>query len=312
MEVAPRDGLQNETVLVPTKAKADFIDALSDSGVNEIEVSAFVSKKRIPQLWDAEALFSRISRIENVVYSALVPNEQGLDRAIASGVDKVSVFTAVSERFNHENINTTLEGSIRRFKPLVRRAGNMGLPVRGYISTAFWCAFEGKIAPDAVLGVVERMFDIGVNEVSISDTIGKASPEEVGTLLEHLLPVIPPEQIAMHFHDTYGNGVANVLASHAFGIGTFVASAGGLGGCPFAPGATGNVGTESVIRALENEGEVTGVDPDKLARAVGLLDPYLEPGHREMPPADSHACNLCEFERGDGCCEKRTGTTTGQ
>ena len=305
MEVAPRDGLQNETAIVPTKAKADFIDALSNTGVHEIEVSAFVSQKWIPQLRDAEDLFHRISRTENVVYSALVPNEHGFDRAIASGVDKVAVFTAVSETFNQKNINTSLAGSIQRFKPLVRRAKNMGLPVRGYISTAFWCAFEGQIAPNAVLSAAESLFDIGVDEVSVSDTIGKATPQEVDTLLEHLLPVIPPEQIAMHFHDTYGNGVANVLASRASGIGTFDASAGGLGGCPFAPGATGNVGTESVVRALENQGEVTGVDPDKLAQAGRILNPYLVAELREMPPADSHACTLCEFERGDDCCEKK-------
>ena len=303
VEVAPRDGLQNETAIVPTEAKADFVDALSNSGVSEIEVSAFVSQEWVPQLWDAEALFGKISRKEGVVYSALVPNEKGLDRAISSGVDKVSVFTAASETFNHKNINTSVEGSIRRFKPLVQRANNIGLPVRGYVSTAFWCAFEGKVSPSTVVSVVERLFDIGVDEVSISDTIGKASSQEVDTLLEHLLPIIPSERIAMHFHDTYGNGVANVLASRANGIGIFDASAGGIGGCPFAPGATGNVGTESVVSALEDQGEVTGVDLNKLAHAGRLLDPYLVPEHRNMPPVDSHACNLCEFSRGDDCCE---------
>ena len=302
MEVAPRDGLQNETAIVPTEAKADFVNALSDSGVSEIEVSAFVSQKWIPQLWDADDLFRRIAMKERVVYSALVPNEKGLDRAIASGVNKVSVFTAVSETFNRKNINTSVEGSIRRFKPLVRRAGNMGLPVRGYVSTAFWCAFEGKMSPDAVVTVVEQLFNIGVDEVSVSDTIGKASPQEVAMLLDHLLPAIPSDRIAMHFHDTYGNGVANVLASRAYGIGTFDASAGGLGGCPFAPGATGNVPTESVVTALENKGEITGVDLDQLKRAGRVLEPYLVPEKQEMPPVDALACTLCEFSRGDDCC----------
>lgn len=303
VEVAPRDGLQNETITVPTEVKGQFVDALSDTGVSEIEVSAFVSPKWVPQLGDAEDLFQRIIRRGGVIYSALVPNEKGLDRAIQSGVDKVSVFTAVSETFNRKNINTSVEGSIRRFKPLVQRAVNVGLPVRGYVSTAFWCAFEGKMAPKAVVRVVERLFEIGVDEVSVSDTIGKASPQEVETLLEHLLPIIPPERVAMHFHDTYGNGVANVLASRAFGIGIFDASAGGLGGCPFAPGATGNVSTESVVSALEARGEVTGVDLLKLMRAGRVLDPYLAHKRQTMPPADSLACTLCEFARGDDCCE---------
>jgi hydroxymethylglutaryl-CoA lyase len=303
VEVAPRDGLQNEAVTVPTEAKGQFVDALSDTGVSEIEVSAFVSPKWVPQLGDAEDLFHRITRKGGVIYSALVPNERGLDRAIRCRVDKVSVFTAVSETFNRKNINTSVEGSIRRFKPLVQGALNVGLPVRGYVSTAFWCAFEGKMAPKAVVRVVERLFEIGVDEVSVSDTIGKASPQEVETLLEHLLPIIPVERVAMHFHDTYGNGVANVLASRAFGVGIFDASAGGLGGCPFAPGATGNVSTESVVSALEAQGEVIGVDLLKLKRAGRVLDPYLAPKRQTMPPADSLACTLCEFARGDDCCE---------
>lgn len=303
VEVGPRDGLQNENTVVPTEAKIDFINTLSDSGVDEIEVSSFVSEKWVPQFWDAEELFDRIDRREGVVYSALVPNEKGLDHAITSGVDKVSLFTAVSDTFNRKNINTNFEGSIRRFKPVVRRAGILGLPVRGYLSTAFWCAFEGKIPPDAVVRAVKRFLDIGVDEVSVSDTIGKATPQEVTTLLDNLLPIIPTERIAMHFHDTYGNGVANVLASRAYGIGTFDASAGGLGGCPFAPGATGNVATESVVKALENNGEITGVNLNKLLHAGRALDPYLVPKTPKMPPADSLACTLCEFSRGEDCCE---------
>lgn len=302
VEVAPRDGLQNETAIVPTEAKLKFINALSDSGVAEIEVSSFVSEKWVPQLWDAEDLFEKMTRKKGVVYSALVPNEIGFDRAITAEVNKVSLFTAVSETFNRKNINTTFTGSIRRFRPIVRRAGNLGLPVRGYLSTAFWCAFEGKIPTDAVVTAVEQLLDIGVDEVSVSDTIGKATPQEVAGLLDHLLQIIPPEHIAMHFHDTYGNGVANVLASRAYGIGTFDASAGGLGGCPFAPGATGNVATESVVQALENKGEITGVDLDQLKRAGRVLEPYLVPEKQEMPPVDALACTLCEFSRGDDCC----------
>ena len=187
VEVGPRDGLQNETARIPTDAKVAFVDALSATGVGEIEVSAFVSPGRVPQLGDADAVFRKIGRDEEVVYSALVPNEKGFDRAISAGVDKISVFTAASETFNRRNINASVEESIRRFLPLMGRARQVGLPVRGYVSTAFWCAFEGKIAPEAVLNVVEELFDIGVEEVSISDTVGKASPEEVARFLDLIL-----------------------------------------------------------------------------------------------------------------------------
>jgi hydroxymethylglutaryl-CoA lyase len=296
VEVGPRDGLQNETASVPTHAKIAFVDALSMSGVGEIEVSAFVSPRWVPQLGDAEAVFGGIIRNENVVYSALVPNERGLDRATASRVDKIAVFTAASESFNRNNINTSIEGSIRRFLPVTRRAQEMGVPVRGYVSTAFWCALEGRIRPEAVLGVVARLVDTGVDEVSISDTIGKASPEEVKRLLDHLLPRLPIDRIAMHFHDTYGRGIQNVLASWSYGIRIFDASAGGLGGCPFAPGATGNVATESVVRALMGAGAAVDVDPEKLSQARRLLDPFLA-DERRSPKTAPPPARCANFRR---------------
>ncbi|MFZ0726696.1 MAG: hydroxymethylglutaryl-CoA lyase, partial [Desulfobacterales bacterium] len=254
VEVGPRDGLQNETAVIPPDVKIAFVDALSLTGVNEIETSAFVSPRWVPQLADAEKVFRKISRRDGVIYSALVPNERGLERAIAARVDKVSIFTAASETFNHKNINTSTAGSIKRFLPVVKGAKSAGLPVRGYVSTAFWCAFEGRIPPAAVTSLVQKLFEIGVDEVSVSDTVGKASPEEVGRLLDLLLSRIPSDRIAMHFHDTYGRGVENVLTSWACGIRIFDASVGGLGGCPFAPGATGNVATEAVVEALERKG----------------------------------------------------------
>ena len=305
VEVGPRDGLQNETATVPTDAKVAFVNALSATGVAEIEVSAFVSPSLVPQLSDADAVFRKILRHDGVVYSALVPNEKGFERAIAAGVDKIAVFTAASETFNRKNINATLDASIRRFLPIMGRAGRLGLPVRGYVSTAFWCAFEGKIAPPAVLNVVQKLFDIGVEEVSISDTIGKATPEEVAGLLDLILPAIPTERVAMHFHDTYGRGVENVLAARAYGIGIFDASVGGIGGCPFAPGATGNVATESVVKALENRGEVLGVDLDKLSHARRLLDSFLKDERRTVPDGGSRACMTCEFYREKTCCGRR-------
>jgi len=305
VEVGPRDGLQNEAATIPTDVKVDFVNALSETGVSEIEVSAFVSPRRVPQLSDADEVFRKISRRDGVIYSALVPNEKGLDRAISAGVDKICVFTAASETFNLKNINKSVEASIQLFRPLVNRAHSVGLPVRGYVSTAFWCAFEGKISPDTVRVVVERLCDIGVDEVSISDTIGKASRQEVERLLDLLLPVIPYGKIAMHFHDTYGRGVENVLASWSRGIRIFDASVGGLGGCPFAPGATGNVSSESVVKALESKGESVEVDLEKLLTARRLLDPFLVEERRALPADGSNVCATCEFFENDVCCGRK-------
>ena len=304
VEVAPRDGLQNETASVPTEAKVAFVDALSATGVSEIEVSAFVSPRRVPQLADAREVFRKISRREGVVYSALVPNERGFERAIESRVDKVSVFTAASETFNRKNINTSIKGSIDRFLPVVKRANIERLPIRGYVSTAFWCAFEGKIPTQAVIGVVEKLLDIGIDEVSISDTIGKASPDEVKRLLDLLLPKISRNRIAMHFHDTYGRGVENVLASWSYGINIFDSSVGALGGCPFSPGATGNVATEAVVKALEENGAKAGVDLQKLAQARRLLDPFLIENRRSLPQDGSPACAACQFSTREVCCQR--------
>lgn len=302
LEVGPRDGLQNEKATVPVEAKVAFIDALSGTGLTEIEVSAFVSPRWIPQLGDADEVFRRIARRPGVVYSALVPNEKGLDRALEARVDKCSVFTSASETFNRKNINTSVDGSIRRFLPVVARASREGLPVRGYVSTAFWCAFEGKIAPEAVVDVVERLVDLGVSEVSVSDTIGRASPDEVRRLLDLLLPRLPSDRIAMHFHDTYGRGVENVLASWPHGIRFFDASVGGLGGCPYAPGATGNVATEAVVEALRGVGETVDVDLQALRRARHLLDPFLIDERRPLPKDGSPACADCEYYAGEICC----------
>jgi hydroxymethylglutaryl-CoA lyase len=303
VEVGPRDGLQNETATVPTNAKVAFVNALSETGVGEIEVSAFVSPHKVPQLRDAGDVFRNIRRNDRVLYSALVPNELGFERAVAAKVDKISVFTAASETFNRKNINTSVDRSLQRFRPIVKRAAKMGLPIRGYLSTAFWCAFEGRIAPRAVVDLTLKLTDMGVAEVSISDTIGKATPDEVAKLLDALLPHVGPEQIAMHFHDTHGRAVANVLKSWSYGIQIFDASVGGLGGCPFAPGAAGNVATESVVEALTGQGEVVGVDIDKLLHARGLLNPFLLEERRQLPGPGSPVCEACEYHRGEVCCK---------
>jgi hydroxymethylglutaryl-CoA lyase len=306
VEVGPRDGLQNETEIVPSKAKVAFVDALSDSGVSEIEVSAFVSPKRIPQLKDAGTVFKNIQRKKGVIYSALVPNSKGLERAVDAGADKISVFTAVSETFNQKNINTTIDGSLERFRSVVRRSRELGLPVRGYLSTAFWCAFEGKIAPGAVVTLAQRLIDMGIDELSVSDTIGKATPDEVATLMDLLLPKVPAEHVAVHFHDTYGRGIANVLRAVSYGIQLVDASVGGLGGCPYAPGATGNVATEAVVAALIKTGKAVAVETERLNWARKILDPYIAVKPGAMPSPVPLACLLCEFFDGQKCCGSET------
>ncbi len=271
VEVGPRDGLQNEPALVPTATKVAFVDALSECGLSEIEVSSFVSPKWVPQLADAEEVFARIRRNRGVVYSALVPNVQGLERAIAAKVGKIGVFTAASESFTEKNINTSIAGSFRRFAPVVPRAKSANILVRGYVSTAFWCPYEGKTAPARAIGVIRQLFAAGVDEVSIGDTIGKATPADVRDLLEPLLAEVSAEKLALHFHDTYGNAKDNVLAAYELGIIAFDASVGGLGGCPYAPGAKGNVATELVITTLRKAGADVPGDLQKLAAARAIL-----------------------------------------
>jgi hydroxymethylglutaryl-CoA lyase len=270
VEVGPRDGLQNEARPVPTEVKIAFVDALSTAGFDEIEVSSFVSPKWIPQLADAEAVFAGIRRAPGVAYMALVPNLEGLERAHAARVDKVAVFAAASETFSRKNTNASIAQTLERFRPVVARAG---VPVRGYISTAFHCPFEGPIAPERVLTVARALLKLGCTELSIGDTIGKATPDEVTRLLEVLWPaVLPSGNLTVHLHDTYGNAVANALAAHRMGIRVFDASAGGIGGCPYAPGAPGNVATEALVLAFPGQ---TGIDPERLRAASAIVAPYL-------------------------------------
>jgi len=279
VEVGPRDGLQNEATPVPTDVKVAFVDALSEAGFDEIEVSSFVSPRWIPQLADAEAVFARIRRAPGVTYMALVPNVQGLERATAARVDKVAVFTAASETFSRKNTNAGIAETLQRFQSVIAKAG---VPVRGYISTAFHCPYEGRIAPERVLSVARALLDLGCEELSIGDTIGKATPDEVRELLELLLPTAqPPNRLALHLHDTFGLAVANALAAHAMGITVFDASSGGIGGCPFAPGAPGNVATEALVAAFPGQ---TGIDTRRLSAASALVRPYIS--RSKLPPTD--------------------------
>lgn len=269
VEVGPRDGLQNQSQIIPTDVKVQFVNALSKSGLKEIEVSSFVSPKWVPQLSDAKEVFDTIDRVEGVLYTALVPNLKGLESAIESKVDKVSVFTAASETFNQKNINATIEESLIRFEEIMKLSP---FPVRAYVSTAFVCPYEGLIKPTSVETVVDRLVGIGIQEISIGDTIGKATDEQVSELLEQLLQKYPSEMFAMHFHDTYGKALHNVKRAEEMGIRTFDASAGGLGGCPFAPGAPGNIATEAIVHAFPNR---TGVDIDVIKKAYKVIQDYL-------------------------------------
>ncbi|MGE0440763.1 MAG: hydroxymethylglutaryl-CoA lyase [Gemmatimonadales bacterium] len=278
VEVGPRDGLQNEKNAIPTEVKVAFVDALSAAGFAEIEVSSFVSPRWIPQLADATEVFGAITRHPGTTYMALVPNETGLDRALAARADKVAVFTAASESFTRKNINATIAESIARFEPVVRRSP---VPVRGYISTAWHCPYEGPVSPEAVVAVADQLTELGCAELSIGDTIGKATPDEVARVLDLLLPRFGAGRLAMHFHDTYGRAVANAERAAAMGITIFDASAGGIGGCPYAPGATGNVATQALVTLF---GTRTGIDPARLDQAAALVRPWLGPA---LPEPDA-------------------------
>lgn len=275
IEVGPRDGLQNEPSIIPTADKVAFIDALSTTGLTEIEVGSFVSPKAVPQLADSDEVFQKIVRRPGVTYSALVPNEQGFERARAVAVDKIAVFTAASDSFTQRNIRSTVRESIERFRPVIAEAKRDGMIVRGYISTAIHCPFEGAVDPSRVAEVMHRLLHLGVDEISLGDTLGRAAPNDVRRLLDEVLPHIERSRLSLHVHDTYGMAVANVLAAwEEYGIEAFDTSAGGLGGCPYAPGASGNVATEDVVYALKASGAAVPVDEQKViaaARQIGRV-----------------------------------------
>lgn len=277
VEVGPRDGLQNESKLVETKDKVLFIEKLAKSGLKEIEVSSFVNPKVIPQLADAEEVIKDLKHHDGVVYSALAPNIKGFDRALASGIKKIAVFTACSETFNKRNINMTIKESIDNFKPIVESSLKNKMLVRGYISTCFVCPYEGEIKKEKVLEVALALLDMGAYEVSIGDTIGAASPKDVFETVEYLLTRIPREKIALHFHDTYGTALANIVSGLELGISTYDSSCGGLGGCPYAPGASGNLATEDLIYLLDRMGIQSGIDLKKLVEASVFIQDII--GH---------------------------------
>lgn len=277
VEVGPRDGLQNEAARIATGDKVGFIDRLTAAGAPVIEISSWVRPDWVPQLADATFVARGIARKEGVRYTGLVPNLRGLELARDAGMTEVAIFAAASETFSQRNINRSIEESFALYADVCRAATASGIRVRGYLSTAFGCPFEGWVDPARVGELTKRMLDIGVFEVSVSDTIGVAHPGQVPVVLEAVLKHATLNQIALHFHDTRGTALANVLTALALGVATFDASAGGLGGCPYAPGATGNLATEDLVYMLDGLGVETGVDLNGVIEASRFIEPHV--GH---------------------------------
>lgn len=275
IEMGPRDGLQNEKTAVSVEARIAFIEALVAAGLDTVEVGAFVSPKAIPQMASSDAVLRGVSHINGVEFHVLVPNEKGYDAARAAGAKVVSVFAAASEGFSRANINCTVAESIERFKPVLARAKADGVKVRGYISCVLGCPFDGEIKPKAVADLANTLWKLGCYEISLGDTIGVGTPEKAREMLRAVAANIPAAKLAMHFHDTYGQALANLYAGLEEGIRVIDAAAGGLGGCPYAPGATGNVATEDVVYMLEGMGVRTGVDMEKLLAATNTMSGVL-------------------------------------
>ena len=267
VEVGPRDGLQNEASAVPAADKVRFVEALAEAGLPVVEVTSFVSPKAVPQLADADEVLPAVQRREGVRYPVLVPNLRGLERAVAAGADAIAVFTAASEGFARANINMTIAESLAAFAPVLEQALMAGMWTRGYVSTAFGCPYDGAVEPSAVARVASELAALGCAEVSVGDTIGVARPEQMPGVVAAVAERVPLDRIALHLHDTGGRALDNVAAGLEAGVRTFDSSAAGLGGCPFAPGAPGNVATEALVRFLHREGLETGVDADAVERA---------------------------------------------
>lgn len=260
-EVSPRDGLQNEKISIPAATKIELINRLSETGLQYIEATSFVSPKAIPQLGDAAVVMRGIARVDGVTYPVLVPNERGMEAAIAAKVSEIALFTAASEKFTRANINASIDESFERFAPVIESAKENGIKIRGYVSCALGCPYEGDIAPEKVANVARRLLDAGCYEISLGDTIGVGTPEKTKTMLRAVLDVgVPVEQIALHMHDTYGQALANIYAGLQMSVSVFDSSVAGIGGCPYAKGASGNVATEDVLYLMEGLGIETGVN----------------------------------------------------
>lgn len=264
-EVGARDGLQNEKVMIPADRKISLIDMLSECGFSKIEATAFVSPKWVPQMADAEEVMAGIERRSEISYAVLTPNMKGYERAKEAAADEVAIFGAASEGFSQANVNCSIAESIERFIPITTAAKADGVPVRGYISCVTDCPYDGPTPPDRVADMAEKLLAAGCYEISLGDTIGHATPETIAAMLDAVLTVVPAEKLAGHYHDTKGRAIENIEVSLEKGLRTFDSSVGGLGGCPYAPGAAGNVATQAVVDMVEARGLHTGIDKDKLA-----------------------------------------------
>lgn len=291
VEVGPRDGLQNEAAPVPTREKIAFVNRLAEAGHSVIEVTAFVSPKRVPQLADAADVFAGIARHPGVRYTALVPNLAGLARARDAGADEVATFPAASETFSRRNINQSVEDALAASRAVCTEARAAGMPVRAYLSTSFGCPFEGPIPAARVAGLTERLLEMGAYQVALSDTIGIAHPRQVVSVLEEVTRRVPVSSLALHLHDTRGTALVNVYVGLEAGVTTFDASAGGLGGCPYAPGATGNLATEDLVYMLDGLGIATGARLDGVIAASRAIEPHV--GH----PLPSRVYRAIEAKR---------------
>ena len=275
VEVGPRDGFQSIEQTIPTDAKIQFINTLSEAKLPEIEVTSFVSAKWIPQLADAQEVSTEIIRDSNILYTALIPNIKGLERALDANYSSVAIFTAASDTFSQKNINCSIKESITRFQRMKTSFQDNSMRVRGYISTVWVCPYEGQMEPENVLPVIDALLELGIDEISLGDTIGKATPDDVRNTLDLILSLHDANQFALHFHDTYNHALENIRVGLEYGISTFDSSAGGVGGCPFAPGASGNVSTGSVLNLCKELGIETGVDDQKLSAAANFIQSYL-------------------------------------
>ncbi|KAA0593221.1 hydroxymethylglutaryl-CoA lyase [Azospirillum lipoferum] len=271
VEVGPRDGLQNEKSMVPTAVKVELVDRLSDAGLGVVEAASFVSPKWVPQMGDSAEVLAGIARKPGVRYAALTPNLKGLEGALAAKADEVAVFGAASESFSRKNINCSIAESLDRFAPVMEQAEAAGVPVRGYVSCVLGCPYEGEIAPKAVAEVAERLFAMGCYEISLGDTIGTGTPTKAQLMIAAVAERVPVDKIAVHFHDTYGQALANILAALQMGVTVVDSSVAGLGGCPYAKGASGNVASEDVLYMLNGLGIETGVDLEKLIAAGAFI-----------------------------------------
>ena len=280
MEVGPRDGLQNESATLNLEQKIKFIRLLEEAGHSDIEIGAFVNPQKIPQMTGTAELARALRNDKGPRFWALVPNERGFTDFQETGLKHLAVFTAASETFNQKNINTSIDGSFKRFEIFIPQAKKEKIKLRGYVSTCFGCPYEGAVKPQAVLKVAERLLKLGIHEISIGDTIGVANPKQVRSLTKSLLKMVGPKKLALHFHDTRGTALANILAGLEEGVHIFDSSSGGLGGCPYAPGAAGNVATEDVVYMLDGMGVQTGLDLKKIVEASRYVQDCL---NRSLP-----------------------------